>query len=187
MADKKVYILLTDTGSFFTKLIKLYTKQPYNHASISFDRQLTEVYSFGRKKIANPFQAGFVKEDMKQELFQQAACAIYTIDVTEEQWTKMKQLVEKMKAQQDAYRYNFIGLFGYIMKKPIKRKKALFCSEFVATVLKEGNLMDIDLSPSLIAPSDFQRVLEWKQLYEGKLKYYPVNEEGNNWYLPVAN
>ncbi len=32
--EKKVYILLTDTGSFFTKLIKLFTKKRYNHASI---------------------------------------------------------------------------------------------------------------------------------------------------------
>lgn len=182
-----MYILLTDTGSFFTKLIKLYTKQPYNHASISFDRQLTEVYSFGRKKMANPFQAGFVKEDMKQGLFQQSACAIYSIDVTEEQWNEMKQLVEKMKVQKDTYRYNFLGLFGYIMKKPIKRKKALFCSEFVANVLKKGSLIDFDLSPSLIAPSDFQKILEWNQLYEGTLKYYPDNKKENNWYMPIAN
>ncbi|MED4476449.1 hypothetical protein [Oceanobacillus caeni] len=44
MTERKVYILLTDTGTFFTKLIKLYTKKPYNHASISFDSELSEVY-----------------------------------------------------------------------------------------------------------------------------------------------
>ena len=47
---KKVYILLTDTGTLFTKSIKTYTKAPYNHASISFDVGLEELYSFGRKK-----------------------------------------------------------------------------------------------------------------------------------------
>ena len=62
MTENKVYILLTDTGSLLTKLIKLYTKKPYNHASISFDFELSEVYSFGRKKVENPFHGGFVKE-----------------------------------------------------------------------------------------------------------------------------
>lgn len=54
MTEKKVYLLLTDTGTFFTKLIKLYTKKPYNHASISFDSELSEVYSFGRKRLEIP-------------------------------------------------------------------------------------------------------------------------------------
>lgn len=35
MSNQKIYILLTDTGTLFTRLIKLYTKKPYNHASIS--------------------------------------------------------------------------------------------------------------------------------------------------------
>ena len=39
--ERKVYLLLTNTGSFLTKLIKLYTKKPYNHASIAFDYDLT--------------------------------------------------------------------------------------------------------------------------------------------------
>ena len=54
MIEKKIYILLTDTGTLFTNLIKLYTKKPYNHASISFDSKLSEVYSFGRKTARKP-------------------------------------------------------------------------------------------------------------------------------------
>ncbi|MDF2789985.1 MAG: hypothetical protein K0S80_3083 [Neobacillus sp.] len=41
--EKQMYLLLTNTGSFLTKLIKLYTKKPYNHASIASDSQLSEV------------------------------------------------------------------------------------------------------------------------------------------------
>ncbi|MFD2679180.1 hypothetical protein [Bacillus seohaeanensis] len=42
MKEKKIYLLFTDTGTLFTKLIKLYTKKPFNHVSLSFDHQLTE-------------------------------------------------------------------------------------------------------------------------------------------------
>ncbi|MCL1949461.1 MAG: hypothetical protein FWF59_06995 [Turicibacter sp.] len=57
-----VFVVLTRTSSVFSKLIGTYTRQPYDHASISFDAWLTEVYSFGRKKTGNPFVGGFVHE-----------------------------------------------------------------------------------------------------------------------------
>lgn len=48
--DKEIYVLLTDTGTVLTKIIRSFTKDPLNHASIAFDQDLNEVYSFGRKK-----------------------------------------------------------------------------------------------------------------------------------------
>lgn len=52
--DQSVFILLTNTGTLFTKVIQGYTRAPYNHASISFNRELSELYSFGRKNPNNP-------------------------------------------------------------------------------------------------------------------------------------
>lgn len=46
MKEKKVFLLLTDTDTMLTRLIKACTKMPYNHASIAFNPELTEVYSF---------------------------------------------------------------------------------------------------------------------------------------------
>lgn len=135
MKDKKIYLLLTDTGTILTRLIKAYTKTPYNHVSIGFDPDLLEVYSFGRKTVHNPFIGGFIKEDIHSVLFQQADCALYSLSVTDHQIEKMHRYIQVMEAQQASYRYNFIGLFGVMLKKPIKREKAFFCSEFVATVL----------------------------------------------------
>ena len=62
MSEKAIYILLTDTGTWFSRAIKLYTGAPYNHASIALDEELNELYSFGRKVYTNPFSAGFVQE-----------------------------------------------------------------------------------------------------------------------------
>ena len=69
MRDKYIYILLTDTGTWFSKLVKFYTKAPYNHASISLDDNLEELYSFGRKVYFNPLSAGFVKEALNQGVY----------------------------------------------------------------------------------------------------------------------
>lgn len=140
MKREKIYILLTDTGSLLTKLIKLYTKKRYNHASISFNSKLSEVYSFGRKKVENPFRGGFVREDVKEGLFKNADCALYSIAVTKKQVKKMQDIIINMEKEKEAYRYNFLGLFGFLINKPIKRKRAFFCSQFVGHLLKEGDV-----------------------------------------------
>ncbi|MEH7252430.1 hypothetical protein V7111_09940 [Neobacillus niacini] len=172
MMGKKVYLLLTNSGSFLTKLIKLYTKKPYNHASIAFDNELSEVYSFGRKTAGNPFIGGFVKEDVRTGLFTHADCTIYSFTVTESQMQKLKHYLDKIEAQKNHYRYNFLGLLGVMFNTPIDRKKAYFCSQFVATLLKECNIIHFEKPPSLIAPYDLQTVSTFQFVYEGKLRDY---------------
>ncbi|MCL1950335.1 MAG: hypothetical protein FWF59_11445 [Turicibacter sp.] len=46
----EIYIVLTKTSSVASKLIGCYTKKPYSHVSIAFDKELKQVYSFGRKR-----------------------------------------------------------------------------------------------------------------------------------------
>ena len=184
MIEKKIYILLTDTGTLFTKLIKLYTKKPYNHASISFDSELSEVYSFGRKTARNPFVGGFVKEDVDKGLFKEANCVVYALKVNEVQLQKMNCYIKEIEAQKGEYRYNLLGLLGFLFNKPIQRKKAFFCSQFVATVLKECNIIDFGKSPSLVAPNDLQKVSKCQLVYEGELKAYPNKGIDENVLVP---
>lgn len=184
MIEKQVYLLLTNTSSFLTKMIRLYTKKPYNHASIAFDGQLSEVYSFGRKTARNPFIGGFVKEDVKAGLFKQADCMIYSITVTEDQIQKMKHYLREFEAQKKDYRYNFLGLFGVMFNKPIKRQNAFFCSQFVAFLFKESNIIDFDKPLPLITPHDLQTASQFQFLYEGKLKDYPRVDKVNKVILP---
>ena len=172
MGEKEIYLLLTDTGTILTRLIKSYTKKPYNHASIVFDTELVEVYSFGRKTAKNPYIGGFVREDIHSVLFKQADCAIYSLTVTNDEFQKMYQYIQKMAVKKECYRYNFIGLFGVLFKKPIKRKNAFFCSQFVASVLKESNVINFEKDLSLVEPSDLPYSANFQLIYEGRLKDY---------------
>ena len=45
---KKIYIVLTHTGTTLSKIIKTYTKDEFSHVSIALDNKLQEMYSFGR-------------------------------------------------------------------------------------------------------------------------------------------
>lgn len=156
--ERRVYLILTDTGTLFTRMIKLYTKKPYNHASLSFDPQFFELYSFGRKLPRNPFVGGFVKESIQTGLIKQAKCAIYYCTVSESQFQKMNHFIQQIEEQKDLYRYNLLGLFAIAFNKKIKRKNAFFCSQFVSTVLKEGHVIEFSKHPSQVTPHDLQQV-----------------------------
>ena len=125
--DRKEDIYSIDRyGYIIYKLNKVIYKKLYNHASISFDSELSEVYSFGRKTVRNPFIGGFVKEDVDKGLFKEANCAVYALTVNEVQLQKMNCYIKEIEAQKGEYRYNLLGLLGFLLNKPIKRKKSIF-------------------------------------------------------------
>ncbi|PYF06666.1 C40 family peptidase [Ureibacillus chungkukjangi] len=182
MERKKVYLLLTDTGTMFTRMVKLYTKKPYNHASIVFDENFNEVYSFGRKRPRNPFIGGFVNEDVRQGLFKNARCAIYSFDVSEIQINRMKSFIYKIEMEKHLYRYNLIGLITFIINKPYQRKHAFFCSEFVAQVLNEGGISQIHKPISLVSPNDLRNMKNLRLEFEGQLADLLENDASNQVY-----
>lgn len=182
MEKVKIYILLTDTGTLFTRMIKLYTKKPYNHASISFDDKLKEVYSFGRKKPRNPFIGGFVKEDLQGELFINARCVVYSCYVSNEQLEKMKTFIKKIEKNKRLYRYNVIGLLTFIINKPYQREHSYFCSQFVAHVLNAGEIIEFQKPLSLISPNDFTKINNFHIEYEGTISNLVRNKNANQIY-----
>lgn len=169
MEREKVYLLFTDTGTIFTKMIKLYTKKPYNHASIAFDSNFEEVYSFGRKQPRNPVNGGFVQEDLQRGVFKNARCAIYSCNVEDEQIQKMKSFINEIEKEKHLYRYNLLGLLGVIVNKPLPRKYAYFCSQFVANVLNAGEIVTFQKSLCLISPQDLQNMESFELVFEGRL------------------
>ncbi|WP_075981863.1 hypothetical protein [Bacillus massilinigeriensis] len=175
---RKVYILLTDTGTIFTRMIKLYTKKPLNHASIAFDEQLQEVYSFGRKKQRNPFIGGFVRENTRKGLFEKAKCAIYCCSLTDQQFQEINRIIDEMDKHKHHYRYNLIGLVAVMLNMEFERKNAYFCSQFVASVLEESGIRLVKNKPlSLVTPNDIKESPQLELVYEGSLSSYLGKEQ----------
>jgi len=179
MNEREIYILLTDTGTLFTKMIKLYTRKPYNHASIALDNELMRVYSFGRKKHRNPFIGGFVKEDVRKGLFRHANCAIYRLKVTDGQYERMVSFIRNIEENKHRYRYNLIGLLSFIIHKQINRENAFFCSQFVATVLQECGIIKFEKKLSFMTPYDLQQAANLCLVYQGRLADF-VKEGASN-------
>ena len=171
MSDAKVYLLFTNTGTMLTKLIQLYTRHSLNHASIAFDEQLEELYSFGRKKPYNPLIGGFVKEQVNEGLMKHAECAIYCLSVSKEEYEQMREEVRRIEQRKEQMKYNLMGLFAIMFNHEWERDNAFFCSQFVATILKRKHGL-INKVPCLITPQDLLKIEKPELVYKGKLAYY---------------
>lgn len=66
---QKIYIMLTHTGTLLSNIIKSYTKTEYSHVSIALDKDLRELYSFGRVNPYVAFIGGLVKESLTSGTF----------------------------------------------------------------------------------------------------------------------
>lgn len=171
---QKIYIVLTHTGTLLSNLIKLYTKNDYSHVSLAFDKNLHQMYSFGRIYTYNAFIGGFVREHLTSgtyKRFKNTTTSIYELEVSDEQYRAIKEKVIMMYKRRKEYKFNFIGVFLVMFHKKIKRKNALYCAEFVKYALATGDV-DINNLPDIIKPEDFKCLRNVKLIYKGKLNQY---------------
>ena len=111
---KKCYLVLTYTGTIMSKIVRLYTRYKYSHVSISLDKNISNMYSFGRKSVYNIFNGGFVIENKKSKFykkFKNTKCIILELSVTKDQYVKLENILEKYKDNIDLYKYDIIGVF----------------------------------------------------------------------------
>ena len=167
---KKVYIVLTHTGTFLSRIVNIYTRKEFSHVSISLDENLNYMYSFGRLHAYNPFIGGFVHESPKYgtfKRFKNTRAKIYSIDVDERVYNEILQNIKKVEIEKNTYRFNLIGLFAVALHLRIRRKNSFYCAEFVKYILDETDL-SLDL-PELIKPMDFENIDGASLIYSGKL------------------
>ncbi|MDY0409550.1 hypothetical protein ACFFIS_04375 [Virgibacillus soli] len=172
MGSRTIYFLFTDTGTYLSKIINYYTKRKLNHVSLGFDCDLEQVYSFGRKQPKNPFSGGFVQEDIHSDFLKNATCAVYQYRITESEYQYILNLIEEMKRNQHKYRYNFLGLVGFMFRIQIRRKHAYFCSQFVGKIMHDSQVFSINKPYCFITPDDIRQQQGLELIYEGKLADY---------------
>lgn len=174
---RNIYILLTHSGSMFSKAINIYTRDEFTHVSIGLDEDLNELYSFGRLKPYNPIFGGFVHEDIINGTygrFPNTTCALYSLKVNDIQYKKVLNQLRRFKYDGNKYRYNIIGLVGVMINYPVERKHSYFCSQFVTEVLVNSGIDIIHKPPGLTSPMDFLDCNELEFVYQGPLRTYKI-------------
>ncbi|AZK47260.1 hypothetical protein [Paenibacillus lentus] len=170
--ETQIFILLSNPRTIVTKMIGLYTRARYNHASIAFDSELREVYSFGRKHPLIPVFGGFVKENIHSGVFEKATCAIYSCSVSQRTYERMRTYVRQFEENDELYSYNFLGILGIILNMELGGANSYFCSQFVSSVFQQGGVHLVNKSAALTTPADLESCSELKLVFRGRLETY---------------
>ena len=174
---KEIYIVLTHTGTVLSRIIKGYTRDEFSHVSISLDKELKEMYSFGRLNPYNPFWGGFVQEGINFgtfKRFRKTVCKIYSLKITEEQYNNVRGMIEYIKSSKQLHKFNVIGLFAVGFNKRISFENSFYCAEFVKYVLDKSGIENN--LPELIKPEDFKNIQGLNEIYSGRLRKYQITK-----------
>jgi len=170
---KKVYLVLTYTGTILAKIVRFYTKKEYSQVSIALDEQLNEMYSFGRLNPYNAFVGGFVHEYIDKGTFKRfykTKATIYSIQITDEQYEKLIEIIHKFERKKELYSFNTIGLFAVALNKKWKKERSFYCAEFVKYALEHADIK-VDL-PEIVKPDDFTYIENLEKIYTGYMQKY---------------
>ena len=171
---KKIYIVQTHSSTRVSKIIKVFTKSEFTHVSISLNKKLTKMYSFGRRVVKNPFNSGFVVEKLTGEFYKKYSnthCRVFEIDITYFQYMSLKNILKKYEKDPMKYGYDIIGLLTRIFRVSVNRKNKYVCSQFIAQLLEDSDIYSFNKNNLKVKPSDFND-LPYKIVYIGKLVDY---------------
>lgn len=170
---KTVYILLSKTGTFPSRVIHFLKGGPFTHASFSFVPSTERFYSYARRHPKNFLVAGLIMENLQTEVFahyKNCRCALYSLEVSDEDYEKMQQLVNYYLLHYKKASYNMIGMPLLGLGIRIRRKYKLTCSQFVALILSRSNQVKLPKDPYLMLPNDFVKINGLSLLYDGPIK-----------------
>ena len=167
----KVYILLTRSTTYFSRLIHFTTGDKYTHVSIGLDGIEGTFYSFSRRNIKYPLPAGFVGEkvNIKSGRKERIQFRLLEIRVTKDVHDKLQDKLNQLYRDKLSYNYNIIGVLTCYFGHPLDRKAHYFCSQFVAKLLTTYNIIQLEKEEGLVRPIDFCDLKNAKLICEGTI------------------
>lgn len=135
--DKYIYIMLSKTCTKFARCIRKFGDVEYNHASISLDADMRNVYGFARPQHNAVLLGRLVKESLDRYTLHgedSVPVVLLAIPVTKEQHDWVRKTIEKVYSDPE-YMYNLFCVLSYPITKGFACYKSYTCVEFVVTVL----------------------------------------------------
>lgn len=178
--DRSVYVVVSQTGTILSQILKIFTRCEYNHASISLSKDLNIMYSFGRKNPYNPFWAGFVRESVDFGTFKRfykTKAKVLKLHIGDEDYENIKNFIAFMTENQKEYHYNYLGLCLAAFNISKNFDKRYYCSEFVKDMLIKFNVDGADKLKGIPHPMNFTEMPEAEEIFCGRLKDYSYNSK----------
>lgn len=153
---RTIEVLLSRDGSAFSWLTYFTDGGGLTHASIALDPDAEFYYSFNFKGLKKEYKTSLQKRPREMK--------VYKIAVTEEQYQKLKSMLEDMEAHKEKYKYSSLGVTLRLFRLPGSKKDEnddrYFCSEFVARLLGESGSVPVSQDYNRTSPNDLAEDME---------------------------
>ena len=163
MDERTIYILLTRSGTWFSRLIHFATQDSYTHASIGLDGPDGPFYSFARKYR-------YLVEEQVTAYRRGVPCCLYELKVSQKAYLRLRQRLQSMYVQREDYHYSVLGAFACYFNLSLQRQHHYFCSQFVAGLLEDCGALELPKPPTLLRPADFCGVKGLRAVHQGPLE-----------------
>ena len=169
MEERAIHILLTRSGTWFSRLIHLATQDDYTHASIGLDGPAGPFYSFARKYEHFALPAGLEEEQVTGRR-RAVPCCLYELRVSQDTYIALRRQLQAMYAQREEYHYSVLGAFACYFNLSLQRRHHFFCSQFVAGLLADCGAVELPKPPTLLRPADFCSLKGLRPVHRGLLE-----------------
>ena len=152
---KKVYIVLSQTGTVLSRILRFWTGDSYNHSSIALTEDLQTMYSFGRLHPYNPFHGGFVQESPAHgtfKRFKNTRVMVVEAEVTDKAYGELCEHIRAMLKARTEYHYNYVGLLLAAIRIHRAKRNCYYCSEFVRAMAIEAGVEGAETIPAIVKP-----------------------------------
>ncbi|MDR2167886.1 MAG: hypothetical protein LBE35_08585 [Clostridiales bacterium] len=155
--DPNIYLIISKTGSPQAEIISLFTRQQYNHASLSFDLDLQTTISYNGGQ--NVYPPGLNMEML--EFFSKtpdSKILVYSLSCTREQKRLILDKIAEINEEGSAY-----NIMGLMLKRSYK-PNIMFCSQFVYKMLDYAGLTYFSKPHGKVNPTDLVELDYYKKL-----------------------
>lgn len=172
-SERAIYVVFSQTQTRFGRVIRRIAKQKYNHASISLDSSLQQLYAFGRPHHSAVLLGCLVQESLERytlrRMDREVPVAICRIPVNEDEYRWIENRINAIFEDKE-YVYNLFSVLTYPLIGGFAMYKAFTCVEFVAHLMKY--LQYTNKPCSKYTPDELLMSLEDKKIFEGDIQKY---------------
>ena len=135
---KAVYIVISQTPTKFAGCIRKLGKTTYNHAAISFDKDLKEIYAFARPNYHAVLLGKLVRESYSSYTLnkdKKVPVMIFKLEVSADEYYRMRNVIQRIKNDPE-YVYNLFSVLTYPVIRGFRVRKTFTCIEFIMHIIK---------------------------------------------------
>lgn len=169
---ESIYIVFSATPYKMGKMIRTVLHNRYNHISLSFDKELSTMYTFARFHENMPLYGGFVSESPRryQRGGHSAQVKVCRVEVPEENYLALRAFVTQMEDRSRKYIYNLYSAVCTPLHIRLLIRDSYTCAEFVGDALSIAGL-GISMG-SFHSLKELEQLLESCVIYEGPCTLY---------------